>query len=134
MFKLKSLLLTLFSFFIPFVTFAQETSEKALTIDQKIDAWFEPFATAISDIIFFTVNIRGNGVPIVLIILIAGAIFFTLYFKFINFRLIGTAIKVVRGDYDEMDEHGADIAAGDPTPFSWLFWDGNQVYRMYTWC
>ena len=56
------------------------------------------------------------SIPIVLIVLIFGALFFTLYFKFANFTLIGKAIKVVRGDYDEIDKHSTDIAEGDPTP------------------
>lgn len=42
--------------------------------------------------------------------------FFTIYFKFANFTLIKTAIKVVKGDYDEIDHHTADVAEGDPTP------------------
>ena len=56
------------------------------------------------------------SIPIVLIVLILGALFFTIYFKFANFTLIGKAIKVVRGDYDEIDKHGADPAEGDSTP------------------
>ena len=55
-------------------------------------------------------------VPLVLIVLIGGAIFFTLYFKFANFRLIPMAIRVVSGKYDHIDQHGADPAEGDPTP------------------
>jgi AGCS family alanine or glycine:cation symporter len=55
-------------------------------------------------------------VPLVLIVLIGGAIFFTLYFKFANFRLIPMAILIVSGKYDHIDQHGADPAEGDPTP------------------
>lgn len=55
-------------------------------------------------------------VPLVLIVLIGGAIFFTLYFKFANFRLIPMAIRIVSGKYDHIDQHGADPAEGDPTP------------------
>lgn len=55
-------------------------------------------------------------VPVVLIVLILGALFFTLYFKFANFTLIKTAVKVVKGDYDDIDHHTADPAEGDPTP------------------
>lgn len=55
-------------------------------------------------------------VPLVLIVLIGGAIFFTLYFKFANFRLIPMAIRVVSGKYNHIDQHGADPAEGDPTP------------------
>lgn len=117
MFKSKSILLTIFSFFIPFITFAQEAAEVVeLTIDQKIDAIFRPIADFIGGKIFYPVPIGGAGVPLVLIVLIIGAIFFTIYFKFANFTLIGTAIKVVKGDYDEFDHHEADVAEGDPTP------------------
>ena len=122
MLKVKLVLLTLFSFLIPLITFAQETAEAIeLTIDQKIDAWFKPFSDAVSSVIFYSLNFGEYSVPIVIIILIAGAIFFTIYFKFANFTLIGTAIKVVKGDYDELDHHTADIAEGDSTPGGAVF-------------
>jgi AGCS family alanine or glycine:cation symporter len=114
--KIKSVLLTLFSFLLPFISFAQEEVQQTLTIDQKIDAWFKPFADVVSSVIFYSINFGEYSVPLVLIILVGGAFFFTLYFKFINFRMIGTAIKVVKGDYDSFDHHGADVAEGDPTP------------------
>jgi alanine or glycine:cation symporter, AGCS family len=117
MFKSKSVLLTLFSFLIPFISFAQETAEKVeLTIDQKIDAFFRPIADFVGDWVFYKIPLGDYEVPLVLIILIGGAIFFTIYFKFANFTLIGTAVKVVKGDYDEFDHHEADVAEGDPTP------------------
>jgi len=61
-------------------------------------------------------NAPKFSVPIVLIVLILGALFFTFFFKFANFTLIGKAIKVVRGDYDSIDKHHTDPAEGDPTP------------------
>ena len=122
MFKTKSVLLTLFSFLIPFLTFAQETAEAVeLTIDQKIDAAFRPIADFVGGIIFYSINIGESTVPIVLFVLIGGALFFTIYFKFANFTLIKTAVKVVKGDYDELDHHGADVAEGDPTPGGAVF-------------
>ena len=117
MLKIKSILLTLFSFLIPFITFAQDTAEAVeLSIDQKIDAAFRPIADAVGSVIFYSVNIGGSTVPIVLFVLIGGALFFTVYFKFANFTLIKTAVNVVKGDYDELDHHGSDVAHGDPTP------------------
>ena len=101
----------LLALFLPFLNFAQDQS-----IDQKIDGFFRPIADAVGAVIFYPITLGGNDVPIVLFVLIGGAIFFTLYFKFANFTLIGKAIKVVRGDYDSIDKHGADIAEGDPTP------------------
>ena len=95
--------------------FAQETVEN-IGIDQQIEAWFAPFSKAITDIVFFSVKVYEKNVPIVLFVLILGALWFTLYNKFANFRLLGVALKATRGDYDEIDHHGVDIMAGDPTP------------------
>lgn len=117
MLKVKSILLTLFSFFIPFITFAQETAEKVeLDFDEKFDTAVKPVAVWFENTIFFPITIGDYSVPFVLIVLILGALFFTIYFKFANFTLIGTAIKVVKGDYDSFDHHGADPAEGDSTP------------------
>jgi len=109
--KLTALLFTI----LPFLTFAQQTV-KELTIDEKIDAAFKPIADAVGSVVFFEVSLAGHSVPLVLIILILGALFFTIYFKFANFTLIGTAVRVVKGDFDEIDHHSTDPAEGDPTP------------------
>jgi AGCS family alanine or glycine:cation symporter len=117
MIKLKSLYLTILAFFIPFLTFAQEQNQKMeLTIDEKIDAAFRPIADFVGSIVFYSVDIGKSSVPVVLFVLIGGALFFTIYFKFANFTLIKTAVKVVKGDYDELDYHGSDVAAGDSSP------------------
>jgi AGCS family alanine or glycine:cation symporter len=122
MLKVKSIFLTLFSFFIPFITFAQETAAAVeLTIDEKIDAAFRPIADAVGSVVFYAINIGESSVPIVLFVLIGGALFFTIYFKFANFTLIKTAVNVVKGDYDELDHHGADVAEGDSTPGGAVF-------------
>jgi AGCS family alanine or glycine:cation symporter len=93
--KLLFLLLSVFS--IPSL-FAQEKG-----LDQQIDEAFKPFSDAISNIIFFQIL----GVPFVLILLVGSALFFTIYFGFVNIRRFPTAINVVCGKYDELDEsHG----------------------------
>ncbi|MFD2915428.1 alanine/glycine:cation symporter family protein [Psychroserpens luteus] len=52
----------------------------------------------------------------VLFPLIIGAIYFTIYFNFINFRGFFTSVNIVRGKYDELDHHESLIGAGDSTP------------------
>ena len=49
--------------------------------------------------------------PIVIIILVGGAAFFTIVFGFINLRLIPFAIKVVSGKYDDIEK---DSASSEP--------------------
>lgn len=92
-------------------SFAQDITaappqEETLTIDQKIDKVFAPATDFISDIIFFEVNIFGYAIPFVLIWLLAGAIFFTVYFRFVNVRNFKLAIDVVRGKYSDPTEKG----------------------------
>lgn len=84
---------------LPFIHFSQEG------IDQKIDKVFRPIADVVGYYIFYPIEIVGVSVPIVLIILLGGALFFTLYLRFPNIRLFGTAIQIVRGKYDDIDHH-----------------------------
>jgi AGCS family alanine or glycine:cation symporter len=49
----------------------------------------------------------------VLFPLILGALFFTVYFKFINFTGIWRAIQVVRGKYEDIEKHGAEMLYGE---------------------
>ncbi|MFT7248756.1 MAG: AGCS family alanine or glycine:cation symporter, partial [Arcticibacterium sp.] len=46
------------------------------------------------------------GVPFVLILLVSTALFFTVYFGFINIRRFPMAINVVRGKYDDIEQGG----------------------------
>ena len=51
----------------------------------------------------------GDGsvsVPFIVIWLLVGAIFFTLFMGFINVRGFWHAIRLTRGDYDDPDDHG----------------------------
>ncbi|MCT8338504.1 alanine:cation symporter family protein [Flavobacteriaceae bacterium TK19130] len=77
-----------------------------LTLDEKINQAFDAATGWFVDGIFAEIPITEEvGIPWVLIVLIVGAGFFTLYFKFVNFRHFLTAIKVVKGDYDEFEKN-----------------------------
>ena len=80
--------------------------EVIVGFDKKIDEAFRPISDFFSSLIFFKVF----GVPFVLFLLVGSAFFFTLYFGFPNFRYFGTAINIVRGKYDDLDQH----SIGDP--------------------
>ena len=87
-----------------FVTNQLSAQEKGL--DQRIDEAFKPISDTITNAVFFEVF----DTPFVLILLVGSALFFTLYFKFPNIRHFGTAINVVRGKYDEVEAHKAELA------------------------
>lgn len=66
----------------------------------------QPLTTAVSQVIFFSVPIFGANLPLVVLWLIAGAVFFTLYFGFVNVRGLKHAVQLVRGDYSNPEHPG----------------------------
>lgn len=85
--------------------FSQETPH---SLDQRIDASFGNATSWFTDAILAEIPITENiGIPWVLIVLISGAVYFSIYFKGINFKGFFTAINVVRGKYDHVDSHEA---------------------------
>ncbi|GGG38555.1 alanine glycine permease [Dokdonia pacifica] len=97
---MKKYLLSLLAILTPFLIFAQESQE--VGIDQKIDQAFKPVSDFFSDTIFFLVW-KDPDIPFVLVLLVASALFFTIYFGFPNIRYFGKAINVVRGKYDDIE-------------------------------
>ncbi len=81
--------------FLPILALSQDKG-----LDQRIDEAFKPIADWWGWLVFYPLF---EGVPIVLVLLILGAAFFTIAFGFVNIRRFGTAINVVRGKYDDID-------------------------------
>jgi len=81
------------------------TSAQDRGIDEMINDGFMPIAIAWENLIFTEVM----GIPLVLIILISGALLFTIYFGLVNIRHFPTAIQVVRGKYDDLEKMEDDI-------------------------
>lgn len=86
------------------VLFAQEQVQR--TLDDRINDFMEPITSAIMSVVFFTIPIGSMDIPFVLIWLIVGAIFFTIYMGFVNIRGFRHALEVVRGKYDDPDHAG----------------------------
>ncbi|MEP3929871.1 alanine/glycine:cation symporter family protein [Rhodopirellula bahusiensis] len=96
------------------VEVAEETvAEAEVGLDQQIDEWFRPIAEKWGAVVFYSVELPGVGpLPLVLILLVGGALFFTIAFGFINLRLFPLAIEVVSGKFDEIEKQGQDIPKG----------------------
>lgn len=82
-----------------------------MSIDQLIDSAMRPVADAVSGIVFFTVPLLGAELPLIVLWLAAGGVFFTLYLRFINVRGFAQALRIVSGRY---------ARAGDPGEISQL--------------
>lgn len=82
-----------------------------MTVSDKIDSFFAPVVDALGDFIFWDIA-KGLGfkldyaVPLVVVWLIIGGIYFTIQFRFINFRGFWHALKLVRGKYDKPGDKG----------------------------
>jgi AGCS family alanine or glycine:cation symporter len=97
---MKKYLLSMFTLILPFISIAQE-AEKGL--DEKINDAFMPAAVWWEGLVLTTVPIAGYDIPFVVLLLVGGATFFTVYFKFPSFTKFGLAINTVRGKYDEIE-------------------------------
>ncbi len=96
---MKRILTLALAFLSPLLLIAQQ--EKGL--DERINDAFAPIASAWENLVFYP--FPGTSIPFVVILLVFGALFFTIFFKFTNITKFWTSIKIVRGKYDELDHH-----------------------------
>lgn len=90
----------------PILSIAQE-SVPVKSFDEKINEALEPVTSAVESAVFFLIYEDDSiGVPFVLVWLIAGALFFTIFFRFINIRGFKTSINIVRGKYTDPNDKG----------------------------
>ena len=82
-------------------SFAQDAG-----IDDRINEAFTPIANWWGAFVLH--NFPGTSIPTIIILLVGGALFFTIYFGFINIHRFPLAINVVRGKFDHIDYHKAD--------------------------
>ena len=75
-------------------------------IDEAINNATAPIAELIGKIVFFKIPIGDANLPVVVLWLVVGAVFFTIYMGFINLRGFKHAIELVRGDYADPNSHG----------------------------
>ena len=93
---------------------AVESSEAAAekstvaAIQEKINGRVNTVVGFLEKVLFFAIPIPSTdkSIPLVLLVLILGGIFFTFRFGFINVRLFGHSIAVIRGKYDRPEDEG----------------------------
>jgi len=75
-------------------------------IDASINAVIQPITNILSSFIFYEYTIFNTPMPLIVIWLIGGAIFFTFYFNFLNLRGFKHAFQLLRGDYTKSGNEG----------------------------
>lgn len=83
----------------------QNAAEKG--IDEKINDIIKPAVDALGEIIFYQPFASfGFEMPLVVLWLIVGAVFFTVYMGFINLRGVKHSLDLIRGKYDKPGDKG----------------------------
>ena len=77
-----------------------------MDIDQLVDRTMRPVADAVSGFIFFPIPLFGAEMPLVVLWLVAGGLFFTVYLRFINVRGFAQALRIVSGRYAQKGDPG----------------------------
>jgi AGCS family alanine or glycine:cation symporter len=84
-------------------------------IDEAINEAFRPIASAMVKFVFYSVRIGESELPLIVVWLIAGALFFTIRLRFINIRGFRHALRIVAGKEDKKPK-----APGEVTHFQAL--------------
>jgi len=83
---------------------------RAESLDERINNVVQPATSAVEAVVFYSINLTPEvSVPIVLFILIGGALYFTIRLRFVNLTKFGVALHVVRGTYDKMAHTGGPV-------------------------
>jgi len=112
--KYLSILLLLLSANI--ATLAQDASAPTPESDSwtktqhTVDNIFASINEHLAPVLFFNVNPNraedATSIPLIIVLLLLGGIFFTFRFSFINIRMFGHSLRVVRGHYDDPEDQG----------------------------
>ncbi|WP_262696406.1 alanine/glycine:cation symporter family protein [Kordiimonas aquimaris] len=81
------------------------------TVVDAVNNFMAPVAAFIDTVIFVTIPMdwlvsEAPGIPIIVIWLLGGGIFFSFYMGFPNLRGFKQSLKIVRGTYDDPDDPG----------------------------
>ena len=92
--------------FLMSLCFSSKSSFASDGFDTFINAWLSPISNKIAGTVFYSFSIAGADIKIIVLWLIAGSIFCTFYFNFINLRMFSHALDLVRGRYDKPESKG----------------------------
>ena len=79
-------------------------------IDEAINEAFRPVASALSDLVFYSVPLGESQLPLIVVWLIAGALYFTVYLRLINIRGFVHAIRIVIGREDKKEKAPGEVS------------------------
>ncbi|WP_226830829.1 alanine/glycine:cation symporter family protein [Brevibacterium sp. FME17] len=82
------------------------TDVTAAGVDQAIESFFGPIAQTFSEIVFFELNIGGLGIPLIVVWLMAAAVFLTIYLRFQPVTGLKYSVGIIRGRFTRKTDPG----------------------------
>ena len=79
------------------------------SIGERVDALVKPVADVLSSIVFFKVSLLGAELPLIVVWLVIAAVFFTVYFRFLNLTGFAHAFRLIKGDFAK-DGHKGEVS------------------------
>ncbi|WP_405451056.1 alanine/glycine:cation symporter family protein [Streptomyces erythrochromogenes] len=76
------------------------------SIDDAVSGFFEPIATWLGEIVFYSVPVADTQLPLIVAWLVVAGLIFSGWFGLVQIRKFRLAIDVVRGKYDEKGSAG----------------------------
>ena len=76
------------------------------SLEKAINDAFDPIATAVTSVIFWELPLGDYSFPLIVLWLVVAAAVFTVYFRGVQFRSMGTAWALVRGRYSRSSDPG----------------------------
>lgn len=109
-FTLAIILSAIFTLPLYAATPPDDTTDRWTEIQQTVDKTFESINKQIAPVLFFNINpVRSENapsIPLIVVFLLFGGVFFTIRYSFINIRLFGHSLRVIRGHYDDPEDQG----------------------------
>ena len=93
-------------FFLITLIFYFPTASMSDDFDTRINEILSPISNSVANLVFFSPDIGGVNIPIILVWLIVAALFCTIYFGFINFRYFGVALSFLTSKKEEKNAPG----------------------------
>ncbi|MBQ7126564.1 alanine:cation symporter family protein [bacterium] len=87
------------------------STAQAMNVDAFVDKHIAPVSDAIANVIFCSVTICGNKIPLIILWVLAAGIFFTIYFKGISLWGLKHAIENVAGKADHKGEGTGEVSS-----------------------
>ncbi len=81
------------------ILFNSAFAQEAGGFDESINNLTAPIAKLVGNIVFYKITLFGADLPLVVLWLVIGGIFFTFYTRFIGIRAFKHAIELVKGDF-----------------------------------